>query len=126
MFALETLAESQLAGSRIAVLGKMGELGAAADAGYQQVGEAAARWGIDRLICVGFETELMARCARDAGLREVALVPDVAAAARMLETVARPEDLILLKGSRSAAMERILLMDTSERSESSPALAGLH
>jgi UDP-N-acetylmuramoyl-tripeptide--D-alanyl-D-alanine ligase len=122
--ALETLAESRIEGSRIAVLGKMGELGAAADAGYQRVGEAAARLGIDRLICVGFETELMARSARDAGLREVAVVPDVEAAARMLESIARPEDLILLKGSRSAAMERILVMETpsAERREFPAAL----
>jgi UDP-N-acetylmuramoyl-tripeptide--D-alanyl-D-alanine ligase len=111
--ALETLASIRIEGRRIAVLGRMGELGAAADAGYQRVGETAARLSIDRLICVGPETELMARAALEAGLREVALVPDVAAAARLLDDGAQKDDLILLKGSRSAAMERILSLGTS-------------
>jgi UDP-N-acetylmuramoyl-tripeptide--D-alanyl-D-alanine ligase len=110
--ALETLAAIRIEGDRIAVLGKMGELGAAADVGYQRVGQAAARLPIDRLICVGSETEFLARCACDAGLSKVAVVPDVAAAARMLDEIAGPADLILLKGSRSAALERILTIET--------------
>jgi UDP-N-acetylmuramoyl-tripeptide--D-alanyl-D-alanine ligase len=108
--ALATLALIQVDGMRIAILGKMGELGAAADPGYQRVGAAAARLGMDRLICVGPETELLGRTARDAGVPAVAVVPDVAAAARLLAAQATPADLILLKGSRSAALERILTL----------------
>ena len=119
--ALETLAAIHTAGARIAVLGKMGELGAGAEAGYQRVGEAAARHGIDRLICVGVETELLAHAARAAGLTDVVVVPEVAAAARMLDESAQPADLILLKGSRSAAMERILTMDTPAAAHSAGA-----
>ena len=107
--ALGTLAEIRIPGARIAVLGKMGELGSATESGYRQVGEAAARLGIDRLIGVGVETGPMLERARASGLRDVEVAPDVIAAARMLTSIAKPADLILLKGSRSAAMERILV-----------------
>jgi UDP-N-acetylmuramoyl-tripeptide--D-alanyl-D-alanine ligase len=121
--ALETLALIRVGGARIAVLGKMGELGAAADPGYQRVGEATARLGVDRLICVGPETELLGRTARDAGVPEVAVVPDVSAAAQMLAAHAAPADLILLKGSRSAALERILALITTAPAASAQPLA---
>ena len=51
--ALETLAHMPMTGRRIAVLGRMGELGALAEAGHQRVGEAAARLGVELLIGVG-------------------------------------------------------------------------
>jgi UDP-N-acetylmuramoyl-tripeptide--D-alanyl-D-alanine ligase len=120
--ALETLAMIRVDGARIAVLGKMGELGAAADPGYQRVGEATARLAVDRLICVGPETELLGRTALDAGVPEVAVVPDVSTAAQMLATHAAPADLILLKGSRSAALERILALITTAPAASTPPL----
>ncbi len=111
--ALETLAAIEVEGARVAVLGKMGELGTATEPGYRRVGEAAARLGIDRLICVGPETETMARSARAAGLPSSGVVMDVTAAARKLDELATAADLILLKGSRSAAVERILTLETS-------------
>ena len=54
--ALDTLGALPVAGRRIAVLGRMGELGEHAAAGYQRVGRNAARI-LDALIAVGPETD---------------------------------------------------------------------
>ena len=106
--ALETLARMPTARRRIAVLGKMAELGAASAAGHQRVGEAAARVGIDQLIGVGPESKMIVAGARGAGLHQTLALEGTEQAADWLRANARPGDLILIKGSRSAAMERVL------------------
>ena len=50
--ALQTLAGIPAEGRRIAVLGKMNELGAESESGHRRVGEAAGREGIDCLVAV--------------------------------------------------------------------------
>lgn len=104
--ALLTLREIPGEGRRIAVLGKMGELGDHATGGYQRVGTATAAHA-DILIAVGHETEPLARAARDAGLTRIHQTESVQSAARMLSQLARPGDLVLVKGSRSAGMEAV-------------------
>ena len=104
--ALNTLRLVPGTGRRIAVLGKMGELGEHADEGYRRTGTAAARLA-DILLTVGSEAASISTAARTAGLGRVHEVEDTAAAARMLSQLARPGDLVLVKGSRSARMETI-------------------
>lgn len=106
--ALETLAQMPAAGRRVAVLGRMGELGAAADAAHRRVGEAAARLGVNLLIGVGAEGVTIADAARAAGLNEASAVVSVDQAASLLARRTDPGDVILVKGSRSAALERVL------------------
>jgi len=107
--ALRTLATLPVQGARIAVLGRMGELGAESERGHRAVGKAAAEAGIDLLIAVGSaEAALLAEAARQGGLKEVQQVADPEAAAALLAERARPGDLVLLKASRSARMERVL------------------
>ena len=106
--ALETLARMPTTHRRIAVLGKMAELGSASEAGHRRVGEKAAQVGIDQLIGVGSESEVMLRSARDAGLRQTFVAANTKQAAELLCAKARRGDMILIKGSRSAAMEQIL------------------
>ena len=105
--ALKTLGALPVAGRRIAVLGKMGELGEHADAGYQRVGRNAARVA-DALIAVGTETTPLSDTARAAGLKEVHTTIDAAEAAGLLRKMAREGDLVLVKGSRAARMERVI------------------
>lgn len=105
--ALETLASLQISGRKTAVLGRMGELGAHATAGYERVGRKAAE-SVDTLICVGEETSPMAGAAIAAGHPATHSVADNAAAAEFLSLSMNAGDLILLKGSRSARMEQIL------------------
>lgn len=109
--ALRTLAALPTTGARLAVLGRMGELGAEAEAGHRAVGEAAAEAKLDTLIAVGAEAHWIAEAARAAGLGTTGAihhVADTTAAAELLASLAHPGDLVLLKGSRAARMERVL------------------
>ena len=114
--ALETLANLPVSGRRIAVLGRMGELGAESERGHRQVGDAAAHVKIHQLLTVGAEAEYIAENARAAGLTDVLAVSGVEEAARWISKSANSDDLILIKGSRSAGMERILQLLNSAAS----------
>lgn len=95
-------------GQRIAVLGSMGELGAAAEAGYRTVGEAAGKAKLDLLISVGADAAELDEPARRHGAREVINVPTTIAAAEHLAKAMHPGDVVLVKGSRSARMEKVI------------------
>ena len=105
--ALATLRSMPGTGRRIAVLGKMGELGEYAAEGYRRTGIAAAKHA-DILVTVGTETSLAAVAARDAGMGRIHETENTSNAARMLKQLARPGDIVLVKGSRSAQMETLL------------------
>lgn len=104
--ALSTLRLMPGAGRRIAVLGKMGELGDYATEGYARAGRAAAKHA-DVLVTVGSEARQISETARSTGLSRIHEVEDTSAAARMIDQLARPGDLVLVKGSRSAQMETL-------------------
>ncbi len=106
--ALRTLVELDADGRRIAVLGEMGELGAESERGHREVGEAAAALRIDELIAVGAAGAGIASAAQHAGLENSVAVDSADEAAERLGKNAAPGDLILVKGSRSARMERVL------------------
>jgi UDP-N-acetylmuramoyl-tripeptide--D-alanyl-D-alanine ligase len=105
--ALKTLASIPTTGRRIAVLGRMGELGTYAETGYARVGQSAANHA-DILITTGPETAPLATAARESGLTKVHETKDTAEAATLLRDLAREGDTILIKGSRSAKMEQVL------------------
>jgi len=104
--ALSTLRALPGGGRRIAVLGRMGELGSYEAEGYRQAGIAAGK-NVDILVTVGAESSPMADAAREAGLNRIHEVDDTASASLMLVNLARPGDIVLVKGSRSARMESV-------------------
>jgi UDP-N-acetylmuramoyl-tripeptide--D-alanyl-D-alanine ligase len=107
--ALRTLVELEAEGRRIAVLGEMGELGVESERGHSEVGEAAATLRIDELIAVGRTgAAMIASAAQKAGLENSIAVDSVVDAAQRLGKTAAPGDLVLIKGSRAARMERVL------------------
>ena len=106
--ALRTLVELDADGRRIAVLGQMSELGEESERGHREVGETAAAVGVDELIAVGATGAAMAQAAKKAGLSQSISVAEPEEAAGLLGETAAPGDLILVKGSRSARMERVL------------------
>jgi UDP-N-acetylmuramoyl-tripeptide--D-alanyl-D-alanine ligase len=114
--ALRTLVELDADGRRVAVLGEMSELGEESERGHREVGEAAATLGIDELIAVGAISAEMAQAARRAGLEKSTSVAEAEQAAELLGETASPGDLILVKGSRSARMERVLEAFSKRRS----------
>lgn len=105
---LATLAQLPGSGRRIAVLGRMAELGQEAEAGHRRVGLAAGEQKLACVIAVGDEAQWIAEAARTGGVNQVIHVADTSAAAAALRTVAEPGDIVLVKGSRSARMERIV------------------
>jgi UDP-N-acetylmuramoyl-tripeptide--D-alanyl-D-alanine ligase len=114
--ALRTLIELDADGRRIAVLGEMGELGEESERGHREVGEAAAELNIDELIAVGPAGAAIARAAEKAGLENSKAVDSPEGAAELLGENAAPGDLILVKGSRTARMERVLEAFAKRRS----------
>ncbi|PZR73227.1 MAG: UDP-N-acetylmuramoyl-tripeptide--D-alanyl-D-alanine ligase [Chthoniobacterales bacterium] len=114
--ALRTLIELDADGRRIAVLGEMGELGDESERGHREVGEAAAELGVDELIAVGVTGAAIARAAKKAGLENSVAVDAPEEAAELLAHGVAAGDLILVKGSRSARMERVLEAFSNRRS----------
>ena len=102
--ALDLLAT--LSGRRVAVLGEMLELGQASQQAHLDVGTHAAGC-VDLLVCVGQAAAGYAEGAARGGLPEpaIARVDDLAAALDHLLDNLRDGDVILLKGSRGAALD---------------------
>lgn len=105
--ALQTLRDLPCAGRRIAVLGHMAELGSHGSAAHRQVGRRAAEVGVDHLFAVGEMAADMASAARAAGLRDVTEISTVEAAAQAVKIFVKPDDVVLLKASRSTRLERV-------------------
>lgn len=102
--AIETLADTPVVngGRRIIVLGMMGELGAHGPSAHQRAGQLAAKRRL-RVVAVGAGAEGIASGAGDAPH-----FPDHQAAADWLAREARAGDVVLFKGSRTAAVERVM------------------
>ena len=92
-----------------AVLGHMAELGPVAFVEHERLGELIVRIGVDRLVTVGEPARQIARAA----IREGQLPQDVISfdagdeAAEEVRAWARRGDVVLLKGSRIAGIERV-------------------
>ncbi len=86
----------------VAVLGYMAELGDYERQGHRQVGELAARLGVDRLVVVGDGAAPIHQGAAAVATwgGESVLVADQEAAVALLRAELRPGDVVLVKGSR--------------------------
>ncbi len=110
--ALHAMAQTPVAGSARrtwAVLGPMAELGPGAAGAHLALGRSVAELGIGRLVTVGEA----ARPIADGTVLEgwdadrADRVPDIATALQLLERELAPGDVVLVKASRSAGLERI-------------------
>lgn len=115
--ALETFA--LLPGRRkIAVLGDMLELGRHSVEEHRKAGALAAK-SVDLLVTVGFRARDIAQGALDAGMQESKILQyeQAEAAGKELEHLMKEGDILLVKGSQSMRMERIVeeLMAEPER-----------
>jgi len=96
-------------GRAIAVLGDMLELGPTELDLHRDVGRFAAGAGLSLLVCFGTRARALGEGAQEAGLsaESVECVDDAQEAVRLVQSRARPEDVVLVKGSRGMRMERI-------------------
>jgi UDP-N-acetylmuramoyl-tripeptide--D-alanyl-D-alanine ligase len=101
--ALDHLAASAAA-RRIAVLGVMAELGPESAFYHREIGAHAAGLGIDVLVPVG--EQAIGYTEEFEGEVHAVATPEEAGA--LLEELARPGDRVLIKGSRSVGLERVL------------------
>jgi UDP-N-acetylmuramoyl-tripeptide--D-alanyl-D-alanine ligase len=101
--ALDHLAQAP-AERRIAILGTMAELGEGSDEYHREIGTHAARAGVDLLVPVG--AAALAYLEGFDGEAQAVGTPEEAAA--LLEELGRPGDRVLVKGSRSVGLERVL------------------
>jgi len=102
--AIDTLADMPVINGarRIMVMGRMGELGAHAPAAHLRAGEHAAQREL-KVIAVGEGAEGIASGAGDAPH-----FADYADAAAWLTREVKPGDVVLFKGSRTAAVEKVM------------------
>jgi UDP-N-acetylmuramoyl-tripeptide--D-alanyl-D-alanine ligase len=122
--ALETLAAMGAArvhrgGRTFAVLGPMAELGPDAADEHVRLGQLAAQLGVARVVVVGE----LARPVQDGTALEgswdgtVTWLPDVERAIELLRTELRPADVVLVKASRAASLERVALAIADDSSQ---------
>lgn len=99
----------ELQGRKIAVLGDMLELGRYEQQGHEMVGIRAAEVA-DRLITVGERGRLIAQAARGAGLPAFAVtsLENTAQVVEILKADLKAGDIVLVKGSRSMRMDRVV------------------
>ena len=96
---------SEMPGYRVLVVGDMAELGAESEACHIQVGEAAKAAGIDRVLSVGKLSQAIST-ASGAGEHFTEKDPAIA---RLKSLINEHKTItILVKGSRSAAMEQVV------------------
>lgn len=114
--ALESVARLNLKGKKIAVLGEMKELGDYSKEGHKQIGRYLGQSKFDVLIVFGKMTKFTAREAekRRIEIYEAGLMTEII---EILKKIVKKDDVVLLKGSRFAHMERITLGLLGEKIE---------
>ena len=108
--ALRSLSELKGQARGFAVLGDMGELGAMASDAHRATGRLVAELGIDYLLALGAHAGETAEGARAAGMdgARVRVCRDHLDASERLRDTLQGNDWILVKGSRSMQMERVV------------------
>ncbi len=104
--ALENLPEPKEGGKKIAVLGSMKELGPFCQEAHVEIGRLAQKH-IDLLLCIGDETLPLSDAFGEAK-KPFEHFSDQPTLKKRLEEIMRPGDVVLLKGSRSMQLEKIV------------------
>lgn len=118
--ALVTMQNISLKGKRIAILGDMMELGSYSVKAHQDIGKKTAE-SVDLLITVGLRSRATAEAARKAGLKkkQVLSFTDSKEVGKVIRKQISEGDLILIKGSQSVRLERVVeeLLANPERDQ---------
>jgi len=97
-------------GRKWAVLGDMMELGSYTEEGHSQVGKKVVETDFDKLVTVGERARDIGRAGREAGLRKEDIFNFASSeeAGRFIQERMEEGDLLLVKGSQSVRMEKIV------------------
>ena len=106
--ALETLSQIEVDGRRIAVVGDMRELGTMTHDAHRALGREAGSRQIDALFALGDLASVVVEGGREAGMDQAWAYADRDALTGALQAYLKPGDLMLIKGSRGIAMEKII------------------
>lgn len=106
--AIKTLADYRTRGKKILVSGDMLELGKKSVYYHKRVGRLVARSGIDNFITVGDLMHNSFLAAKRYGMKNTHSFSTKEEAAALLKRIARPDDVILVKGSRATQMEDVI------------------
>jgi UDP-N-acetylmuramoyl-tripeptide--D-alanyl-D-alanine ligase len=92
------------------ICGPMAELGAQTEALHAELGTAVAEAGVDLLVTVGDPPRTTARVAREAARRDLQTkcFDSTASVCEHLQEFLKPDDILLVKGSRTARLERVV------------------
>ena len=114
--ALSAVAAMAAGGRAFAVLGYMTELGAQAEELHEEAGRQAARAGLAGLVVVGDPSAPILTGAKGepSWRGELLQVPDAEAAVAAVGRLVRPGDVVLVKASRAANLQRVALALTGE------------
>lgn len=104
--ALESLPPPQKGSKRIAVIGEMLELGSFSEYCHREVGEYAFQY-VDQMFCFGKECIAIRDCWQAAG-KPVEWHLERSAIVEKLKKILSPGDVVLLKGSRSKEVWRVM------------------
>ncbi len=108
--ALRSLARLDGSHRTLAVLGDMGELGDATTDAHRRAGALVAELGIDFLLALGEHAEAVAQGARSGGMAPECIHVEASHedAGRRVRALVGADDWVLVKGSRSMRMERVV------------------
>lgn len=108
--ALRSLAELKGRGRGLAVLGDMAELGDSASRAHRETGRLVAELAIEWLFAVGGHAQETAAGAIEAGMQpgRVHVSEDHAQTSAEVAKILQRDDWVLVKGSRSSRMERVV------------------
>jgi len=108
-------------GKKYAVLGDMAEIGSYTEEGHELVGKKVAEVDIDYLVVVGAKSVHIMAGAKEGGLKDdyIFYFDTSEEAARFIQDRIKSGDVILVKGSQSMRMEKVVLkiMAEPERAE---------
>lgn len=92
------------------ICGHMGELGNQSEPLHSALGRSVAQAGVDILLTVGEPTRIVAATAKAAGSEtlRVGYFADTTSLCNNLQKWLRPDDIILVKGSRAARLETVV------------------
>ncbi|HUR79538.1 MAG TPA: cyanophycin synthetase, partial [Thermoanaerobaculia bacterium] len=108
---LELMAQADVTGRRVAVIGDLLELGEQELQFHRDAGRGIPK-SIDVVVGVGTRSQALLDGAREAGFAEANLrhFTDAEAAGAFLRAFIQPGDLVLLKGSRGVGLDKAVAM----------------